>query len=131
RWSDTTASSARPGSDSMLSAMPTFIIALLGSLRPQAVPRVWLARHLAAQGVDRGAGGEEDRLEVGAAKGKVGRYLRGADDAEPRAVGREHPGPARAGTVDPALDVDLHAVGDAVGLLRRHVGEDPSPHHVA
>src|SRR5437870_10637032 len=111
--------------------MPTLIMVLRDLLRPEAVARLWLARHLAAQRVDRGAGSKEDRLEVGAAKGEVGRYLRGADDAEPRAVRREHPGPARAGTVNPTVDIDLHAVGHTIGLLRRHVGEDPSPHHVA
>src|SRR5215475_7555580 len=90
-----------------------------------------LPRDLAAQGVDRGAGGEENRLQVGAAKSEVGRDLRGADDAEPGAIGREHPGPAGAGAIDPALDIYLHAVGDAVGLLGRHVREDAPPYHVA
>ena len=48
-----------------------------------------------------------------------------------RAVGREHPGAARAGAKDPAVDIDLHAVGHAVGLLGRHVGKDAPPDHVA
>ncbi len=47
-----------------------------------------------------------------------------ADDPEPRAVGREDPGAARARAVDAALDVHLHAVGHAVGLVGGHVGED-------
>src|SRR5438552_4148156 len=115
----------------MLSATPTFMYVLLGSLRPQPIPRVRLPRHLAAQGVDRGAGGKENRLQVGAAKGEVGGDLRRADDAEPRAVGGKYPSAARAGAIDPALDIDLHAVGHAVGLLRGHVGEDAPAHHVA
>ena len=52
-----------------------------------------LARDLGAQGVDRCPGGKEDRLQIGAAKSEVGRDLGRADDAEPRAVGCEHPGP--------------------------------------
>ena len=67
----------------------------------------------------------------GPPKAEVGRDLRRADDAEPRPVGREHPGAARTGAVDLALDVDLHAVGHAVGLLGRHVGKDAPPDHVA
>src|SRR6516225_4992012 len=131
RWSDTTATSGRGGSASMFSAIPTFMVALPRLPGPDAVPRMRLPRHLAAPSVDRGAGGKEDRLQIGAAKAEVSRDLRGADDADPRAVGCEHPGAAGAGAVDPALDIDLHAVRDTVGLLGRHVGKNAPPHHVA
>src|ERR1700740_2421327 len=108
----------------MLSAMPTFMFVLLSSLRPGTIPRGRLTRHLATQGVDRGASGEKDGLEVWSAKGEVGRDLRRADDAEPGAVGSEDPSAARAGAIDPAFDVDLHAVGNAIGFLGGHVRED-------
>ncbi len=52
-------------------------------------------------------------------------------DAVGRAVRREHPGTAGPGAVDPAVHVHLHAVGHAVRLVGRHVGEDPPPHHGA
>src|SRR5436309_7195882 len=88
------------------------------SLRPEAIPRVRLAGGFDAQGVDRGAGGKEQCPQIGAAKGQIGRYLGRTDYAEPYAGGREDPGAARAGAVDPAVLIDLHAVGDAVGLFR-------------
>ena len=47
------------------------------------------------------------------------------------AVGREYPGAAGAGAIDPALDIDLHAVRHADLLVRRHVGEDAPPHDIA
>src|SRR5690242_3797414 len=72
-------------------------------LRSEAIPRVRLSRHSAAQCVNRSAAGKEDRLQVGAAKGEIGRDLRGADYAEPGPVRREHPGAARSGAIDPAL----------------------------
>src|SRR5262249_49539084 len=131
KWSETTATSVRPGSHSMLRAMPTFMIALLDLPRPEAVPRMRLPRRLAPHGVDGSAGGEEDRVQVGTAKAQVGWDFRGADDADSRSVRREHPGPARAGAKDPAFDIDLHAVGHPVGFLGRHVGKDAPPHHVA
>ena len=45
-----------------------------------------LARNLDAHGVDRGAGREEQRPEVGTAEGKIGGDFRGPDDAEARAT---------------------------------------------
>src|SRR5712691_9882860 len=89
------------------------------------------ARRLDPQAVDRGAAGEEQRLHVRAAKAQIGRYLRRLDHAELLAARREDPGAAGAGAIDPALDIDLHPVGHALLLVRRHVGEDPPPHHVA
>src|SRR5690348_14672513 len=112
-----TATSDRPGSDSILRATPTFMFVLLGSLRPRPIPWVRLPRNLAAQRVDRGARGEEDCPQVGAAEGEVGRDLRRADDPEPGPVRREDPSAAWAGAIDPPLDIDLHAVWHAVGLL--------------
>src|SRR5438445_8291900 len=105
----------------------------LDSLSPgsHAVPRVGLARRLHAQRVDRRARGQEQGSEIGPAEGEVGRNLGRPDDAEPGAVGREDPGTPGAGAVDATVHVDLHAVGDAVGLVGRHVSEDPPPHHVA
>src|SRR5215467_14569276 len=90
-------------------------------LCPDVIPRVRLPRHLAAQRVNGGAGGKEDCLQVGAAKREVSRNLRRADDAEPRSVRREHPSAAGASAIDAALDIDLHAIGHTVGLLRRHI----------
>src|SRR5215510_10331275 len=86
-------------------------------LRAHAVPRVRLARCLRSQRVDRRARGEEERPEIGPAEGQVGRDLRRADDPEPAAVRREDPRAARAGAIDPALDVHLHAVRNAVGFV--------------
>src|SRR5271169_1839388 len=101
----------------MLSAMPTFIVALLRLFRAHRVPWMRLPRHLGAQRVDRSPRGEEDRLQIGAAKGEVGRHLGRADHAELAAIRRKNPGPARASAIDVSLLIDLHAVGNTVGLL--------------
>src|SRR5262249_39303583 len=90
---------------------------LLDSLRAEAVPRVRLSRYLAAQGVDRGGGGEKERLQIGAAEREIGRDLWCPDDAEQRPLRREHPGSARAGAINPAFDVDLHTVWNAISLF--------------
>src|SRR5712691_3880526 len=96
-----------------------------------AVVRMWLSRHPDAHRVDRRAGGEEQRLEIGAAEGEVGRHLGSADDAEPGPIGGEDPRAARARAVDPAFHVHLHAVGHAIRLVGGHVGEDAPAHHLA
>ena len=49
-------------------------------LHVEGMPRQ--ARHLDPQAVDRGVGGEEQRLHVGAAEAQIGRHLRRLDDAE-------------------------------------------------
>src|SRR5437879_4922820 len=66
-----------------------------------------------------------------AAERAVRRDFRSADDAEPRAIGREDPRAARARAEDAALGVHLHPVGHAVGLVGRHVGEDAAPDELA
>src|SRR5439155_71772 len=104
---------------------------LLSFLRADTVPGVRPARHLDAQGVDGRAGGEEQGPEVGAAERAVRRDFRSADDAEPRAIGREDPRAARARAEDAALGVHLYPVGHAVGLVGRHVGEDAAPDELA
>src|SRR5579884_4127119 len=113
----------------MLSAIPTLIAILL--LRPPAIPGVRLTRRLDAQGIDRSAGGQKQGFQIGAAERDIGRHLGGADNAEPSAVRGEDPGAARSGAEDAAGRVDLHAVGNAVALVRRHVGENPPPHDSA
>src|ERR1700730_2305949 len=90
----------------------------------KAVVRMRLPSYLDAHRVDRRAGGEEQRLEVGTAEGEVGRHLGGADDAEVRPIGGEDPRAARARAVDAAFHVHLHAVGHAIRLVGRHVGKD-------
>ena len=52
------------------------------------------AGDLAAQRIP-GARGKEDRLAIRAAKHEVGWDFRRADDAEPGAIRRKHPGAAR------------------------------------
>src|SRR5215510_8055918 len=83
------------------------------------------------KGVHGGTCGEEERLEVRPAEGDVGRDLGSADDAKPRALGREHPGAAGPGAEDTSLRVHLHAVGYAIRLVGGHVGEDPPPDQTA
>src|SRR5215470_18687340 len=72
------------------------------------------------EGVHGGARGEEERLEVRPAEGEVGGDLGSADDAEPLALGREHPGATGPGAENPSLGVHLHAVRHAVGLVGGH-----------
>src|SRR5271169_2243179 len=101
----------------MFSAMPTFMITFLRLFRAHLVPWMWLPRRLGAQRVDRSPRGEKDRLQIGAAKGEVGRHFRRANHTELAAIRREHPGAAGTGAIDVSLLIDLHAVGNAVGLL--------------
>src|SRR5260370_22766020 len=89
------------------------VVKYLVLLGPQAVPGGRLTGGLDAHRVDRGAGVEENGPEIGTAKAQVGRDLGGADDAEPRAVGCEHPRAAPPRTIDTALHIDLHAGGHA------------------
>src|SRR5262245_38520331 len=85
------------------------------------------AGRLHAQTVDRRIGGEEHGLIVRATPRAVGGVFRQADDPDQHARGVKDPAAARSGAIDPPLDIHFHAIGDAVGGIRRgHLREVPA-----
>ena len=48
-----------------------------------------------------------------------------------RAIRREDPGTARAGTVDTAFHIHFHTIGHAIRFVRGHIRKDTSAYHVA
>src|SRR5882672_4107170 len=82
------------------------------------------ARDVHARAEHRAVGGDVKRAPVGVAPGHVGAVIRDADAAEELSVRADDVEAARPGAVDVALDVDLHAVGDA-GLAARELVKKP------
>src|SRR5712692_9677633 len=81
------------------------------------------ARQVHARAEHRAVSGDVERAPVGVAPGHVGAVIRDADAAEELSVGADHVDAARAGAIDVAFAVHLHAVGDA-GLASGELVEE-------
>src|SRR4051794_24539962 len=95
------------------------------------VPGMRIARHLDAEGVNRGVGAAEQSAQIRSAKGEIDRLLRPADDPDAPAVRFHDPDAAGSGAIDPADAVYLEPVRNTRLAVFVEVGEDAAPDHVA